>query len=158
MRPLTSLSTLFKCTIRSPEPKDFERMANLAEQLGYPCTANQIGERLAGIDKSKDYVVFVAQLPGGQIAGWIAAYIFRAVELDICAEISGLIVDEQVRSRGIGKALLEAVEKWARSYGCNAISVHSKNERVRAHVFYIRNGYQYIKSQKYFQKMLAQLS
>ena len=103
---------------------------------------------------SGQYGVYVAELPGGQIGGWIGLHVFRSVEQDSCAEISGLIVDQQIRSRGIGKVLLNAAEEWARSQGCSAISVHSNVTRERAHQFYTRNGYQNIKTQRYLFKTL----
>jgi GNAT superfamily N-acetyltransferase len=65
-----------------------------------------------------------------------------------------LIVDQQIRSRGIGKALLHTAEQWARSHGCNDISVRSNVTRDRAHRFYTRNGYEHTKTQKSFHKRL----
>ena len=110
--------------------------------------------RLDAMANSSHYAVYVAELPGGQIGGWIGLYVFRSVEQDSCAGISGLIIDQRFRSRGIGKVLLDAAEKWARSRGCNAISVHSNVTRERAHQFYARNGYEHIKTQKYLLKTL----
>src|SRR5580658_1306439 len=113
------------CEVRPPEPGDYDRMADLAGQLGYPCTGEQVRARLDAMANSNEYAVYVAELSGRKIAGWIGVYLFRAVELDRCAEISGLIVDQEIRSAGIGRALLDAGEEWARSLGCHAISVHS---------------------------------
>jgi GNAT superfamily N-acetyltransferase len=148
------ISTQSMCSVRAPGPAHYEKMAVLAGQLGYPCTGEQIRMRLAEMEASEQYAVYIAQLPGGQIAGWIGAYMFRTVELDHHVEIRGLVVDEQVRSRGIGKALLAAVEGWARSMGCDVVSVHSNVKRDRAHRFYLRNGYEHVKTQKQFRKRL----
>jgi GNAT superfamily N-acetyltransferase len=129
-------------------------MADLAEQLGYLSSAQQVRVRLEAMANSSQYGVYVAQLPGGQIGGWIGLYVFRSVEQDNCAGISGLIVDQQVRGRRIGKMLLDAAEEWARSQGCDAISVHSNVMRERAHRFYTNNGYGHIKTQKLLLKRL----
>jgi GNAT superfamily N-acetyltransferase len=126
----------------------------LAEQLGYLSSAQQVRVRLEAMANSSQYGVYVAQLPGGQIGGWIGLYVFRSVEQDNCAGISGLIVDQQVRGRRIGKMLLDAAEEWARSQGCDAISVHSNVMRERAHRFYTNNGYGHIKTQKLLLKRL----
>ncbi len=142
------------CEIRSPKPCDYDKMANLAGQLGYECSGAGVRARLNEMWDPNEYAVYVAELPGGQIAGWIGVYMFRAVELDSFSEISGLVVDQQVRSRGIGKALLDVAEQWARSHGSNSISVHSNVTRERAHRFYTRNGYEHIKTQKSFCKSL----
>jgi GNAT superfamily N-acetyltransferase len=129
-------------------------MADLAAQLRYPSTGEQIRLRLNSMRNSEEYAVYVAQLPGGQVAGWIGLRVFRSVEQDGCAEISGLIIDQQVRSCGIGRILLDAADAWARDQGCHAISVHSNVIRERAHQFYARNGYNHVKTQKYLVKHL----
>jgi GNAT superfamily N-acetyltransferase len=101
---------------------------------------------------SNQYVVYVAELSGGLVAGWIGAYVFRSLETGSCAEINGLVIDERIRSGGIGKVLVRAIEEWARSVGCDAISVRSNIMRERAHRFYTRNGYELVKTQKAFRK------
>lgn len=143
------------CSVRRPEPGDYDKMADLAAQLHYPSTGKQVRMRLEAMANSSQYAVYIAELPGGQIAGWVGLYVFRSVEQDSCAEISGLIIDQQIRSRGIGKVLLDAAEKWARSQGCDVISVHSNVIRERAHQFYVRNGYKHVKTQKYLLKTLT---
>jgi GNAT superfamily N-acetyltransferase len=142
------------CIIRPPKESDFCRMAELSAQLGYPCTGSEIEARLNEMHDSARYVVLIADLPGRQVAGWIGAHIFRAVELNRCAQISGLVVDCEVRSRGIGKALLSATEQWARELGCGDIYVLSNVTRTRAHRFYERNGYKWSKTQQSFGKKI----
>jgi GNAT superfamily N-acetyltransferase len=130
-------------------------MAELATQLGYPCNENEVRTRLDEMQDPNHYAVYVAEVERGRLAGWIGAHIFRAVELNKCAEISGLVVDSKLRSRGIGKALLDAAEEWARTAGCDAISVSSNIKRRRAHKFYRRNGYTWNKRQESFRKRLT---
>lgn len=152
---LTSVSsTQLTCSVRAPLPGDYDKMAGLAGQLGYESTGADVQTRLDEMCDPNLYAVYVAELPGGRIAGWVAVYMFRAVELDRFAEISGLIVDQQIRSLGIGKALLDVAEQWARSRGCSTISVRSNVTRERAHRFYAHNGYEHIKTQKEFRKSL----
>jgi GNAT superfamily N-acetyltransferase len=140
------------CTIRAPQEGDFEKMANLAGQLGYRCTPQEIKRRLAGMQDDKQYAVYVAELRKSGIAGWIGVYVLRSVELDSFVEISGLVVDKAVRYRGIGKLLLEAAERWALSCNCGTITVHSNVKRHDAHRFYEKNGYDWTKTQKSFRK------
>lgn len=141
-------------SVRSPEPRDFDQMAELAGQLGYPCTAEQVRARLSDIRDSNECAIYVVELAEGQIAGWIGVYIFRSVEMDKLGEINGLVVEQKHRSRGIGKVLLDAAEEWARNRGCAIISVHSNVKRERAHGFYKRNGYEWHKTQESFRKRL----
>lgn len=143
--------------IRSPEPRDYARMAELAGQLSYKSTADEIALRLSGMRGSPDHAVFVAETADGGIAGWIGVFIFRCVEANARAEISGLVVDERMRSLGIGRRLLERAEKWAREKGCAAVGLRSNVIRERAHTFYERLGYEHIKTQKSFRKVLMEM-
>jgi GNAT superfamily N-acetyltransferase len=101
------------------------------------------------------YGAFVAVRPQGEIVGWIGTYVFRTVELAPFAEISGLVVERTLRSRGIGKALLNAAEAWARKVGLPAILVNSNITRARAHHFYVSNGYELVKTQRIFRKSFS---
>jgi GNAT superfamily N-acetyltransferase len=70
------------------------------------------------------------------------------------AEVNGLVVADDERSRGTGALLLSAAEQWARSRGCKNMSVRSNVIRGRAHQFYQRHGYEHYKTQKAFRKPL----
>lgn len=129
-------------------------MADLAVQLGYECTGQEIQKRLGEMQDSRQYAVYVAESSRCDVVGWIAAYVFRAVELNNSAEISGFIVDEDFRSNGIGKILLDEAEKWARQVDCASISVHSNITRDGAHRFYRNNGFELLKTQRMFHKLL----
>lgn len=142
------------CVVRPARPCDCEAMAELAGQLGYECTGEEIQERLGHMQDPNCYAVLVAEVPEGRIAGWIGAYLNRSVVSGSRAEINGLVVEQQVRSRGIGETLLHAAEEWGRSIGCDTISVRSNVNRDRAHRFYANNGYENVKTQKEFRKDL----
>lgn len=142
------------CAVRLSCPSDYGRIAELAGQLGYESSEQETRLRLGEMQDSRQYGVYIAELPGGRVAGWIGVYVFRAVEMDKFAEISGLVVDQQVRSRGIGKLLLEAAEEWAHVQGCKAISVRSNVTRDRAHSFYKQHGYARTKTQETLHKTL----
>jgi GNAT superfamily N-acetyltransferase len=138
--------------IRPPRPGDYARMAELASQLGYKAVGENIEKRLAGLQGSPEYAVFVAELPGGEVAGWVGVFVYRCVEADARAEVNGLVVDERMRSSGIGRRLMERAEEWAREKGCSAVGLRSNVIRERAHAFYERLGYKHIKTQKSFRK------
>lgn len=140
--------------IRAPRQRDYAAMSELAGQLGYASAEEEIARRLAGMQDSADHAVFVAETAEGEIAGWIGVFLYRCVEADARAEISGLVVAERMRSLRIGQRLLERAEDWAREKGCTASSARSNVIRERAHTFYERNGYKHVKTQKSFRKIL----
>ncbi|HLV96855.1 MAG TPA: GNAT family N-acetyltransferase [Candidatus Acidoferrales bacterium] len=151
---MTTAAKESSVTIRSPRQRDYAGMSELAGQLGYASAGEEIARRLAGMQDSADHAVFVAETADGEIAGWIGVFLYRCVEADARAEISGLVVAERMRSLRIGQRLLERAEDWAREKGCTASSVRSNVIRERAHTFYERNGYKHVKTQKSFRKIL----
>ena len=143
----------FAVEIREAQPRDYARIAELAGQLGYPSSADEIAKRLDGMQHSNEHAVFVAQV-GSDLAGWLAVFVYRVVEADARAEISGFVVDERYRSQGVGMHLLARAERWARERGCREIGLRSNVIRDRAHAFYERHGYRHVKTQKSFRKDL----
>ena len=57
------------------------------------------------------------------------------------AQITLLVVDETVRSKGAGRVLVEAAEVWARDRGAKRVAVTTALDRAGAHAFYERLGY-----------------
>jgi GNAT superfamily N-acetyltransferase len=147
-------SIAFVGKIRPAHPLDHARIAELAGQLSYPSAPEEIARRLQGIKTSAEAAVFVAELETCEIAGWIAVFVYRTVEADARAEVSGLVVDERFRSQRVGERLLARAEEWARENGCQAIGLRSNVIRDRAHAFYERHGYAHVKTQKAFRKQL----
>jgi GNAT superfamily N-acetyltransferase len=142
-------------TIRPAAPGDVLSIARLCEQLGYPASQNDVRRRLASISQgAPPAAVYVAQLPGGEVAGWVHIYRCAGLLLPPYAEIGGLVVDEAQRRRGIGHRLMEEAEAWARQHGCQQVRLHSNMVRVEAHHFYERIGYQAAKAQRVYCKSL----
>lgn len=129
-------------------------MAELARQLGYESSADEIAGRMAQMSGSPEHAVFVAESADGKILGWIGLCILRMVEADARVEVSGLVVDERVRSQGIGRLLLGRGEQWAREKGCRQIGLRTNVIRERAHAFYERQGYKHTKTQRTYRKDL----
>ena len=132
---------------------DSARIADLCGQLGYPTTAEAVRERLAGIGRGERHAVFVAE-EADRVVGWIHVYLCPLVVVGLQAEIGGLVVDEDWRSHGVGRLLLEWAEQWARERGVRELVVRSNVVRERAHVFYERMGYVCFKTSRVFRKTL----
>ena len=139
--------------IRRVNLQDSTPLADLSGQLGYPSTPEQIKVRLAGILACPDQSVFVAEVDG-QIAGWVHVFACPTVELDLYAEVGSLVVDRGLRGQGVGKALMDKAEAWARQRGIYEVRLRSNVIRKEAHQFYEALGYERIKSQFTFHKAL----
>jgi GNAT superfamily N-acetyltransferase len=134
--------------------EDAEAAARLATQLGYPATTDEIRRRLQALSESDDATVFVAEDPQGGAVGWVHVFGRLLLESDPDAEIGGLVVDERLRGRGIGKALMASAEAWARERGYGVVSLRTNVIRTEAHEFYKALGYEVIKSQLKLRKRL----
>jgi GNAT superfamily N-acetyltransferase len=138
--------------IRHATKRDAERIAELCGQLGYPATATQISQRLRRIKPASQHAVLVAESPEDKVVGWLHVSVEPLLEVELRAEVNGLVVAADERSRGAGALLLRSAEEWARRQGCKNMSVRSNVVRERAHQFYLRNGYEHYKTQKAFGK------
>jgi GNAT superfamily N-acetyltransferase len=139
--------------IRFANQQDATPLAVLAGQLGYPSTNGQLAHRLAEILSRPDQAVFVAEV-AGQIGGWVHVFACPTVESDIYAEIGGLVVEQEQRGQGVGKALMGRAEDWARERGIHEMRLRSNIIRKEAHQFYEGIGYENIKAQFTFRKTL----
>ena len=140
--------------IRLAKAGDAARLADLSGQLGYPATTAQIRERIRKIQPAAQHAVLVAETKDAGVIGWLHVSKQPLLEVDLRAEVNGLVVAEDHRSIGAGARLLAAAEDWARKRGCKGMSVRSNVIRDRAHQFYLRNGYEHYKTQKSFRKPL----
>ena len=140
--------------IRRARSDDTQKIAVLSGHLGYPATTAQMRKRLLGIKPASQHAVFVAESAKDGVIGWVHVSRQPLLEVEIRAEVNGLVVAEGQRSLGAGAWLLVAAEDWARKHGCKSMSVRSNVIRERAHKFYERNGYEHYKTQKSFRKPL----
>jgi GNAT superfamily N-acetyltransferase len=142
--------------IRLATISDAIYIARLAEQLGYPTTELEMEERLKGLLGRAGNAVIVAESADGAVVGWAHVHASHRLMSRPSAELGGLVVDETSRSKGVGKALMEAVERWAANQGYDTLRVKSNVVRKRAHDFYYRLGYNRTKQQSVLEKRLIE--
>jgi GNAT superfamily N-acetyltransferase len=126
-------------TIRDARPEDAEALARLLAQLGYPSGAGAVEGRLERLQVVGDRVV-VAELDGA-VVGLAHLQVSPAIERDRpAAKLGALIVDESQRGRGVGRALVRAIEDEARLRGCELLFLTTAERRDDAHAFYQQVG------------------
>ena len=143
--------------LRLAEPRDADSLAELATELGYPSTADQIADRMRLLRATRElhHEIYVAEEPEGVAVGWLHLYVAYHLETDPFAEIGGLVVADGRRGAGVGAALVAEAERWAREHGLDRLRVRSNVVRERAHRFYERVGFARLKSQVVFEKRLG---
>ncbi len=140
--------------LRAAEPADADAIAALSGQLGYPAAARDIQDRLVRLAGSPEHLVLVA-VDGSTVIGWIHAAHQLVLEAGDRCEIVGLVVDREARGKGIGRQLVERVERWAGGRGLRLMSVRSAVTRAESHPFYERLGYERIKTSHTYRKRLG---
>ena len=112
-------------TVRSVRPGDRAEWLRMRKALWDDCPDErhewEIDENLASVTDE----VFVVERPGGGLCGFLeAALRSRADGCDSTpvGYIEGWYVDEDMRRCGVGRALVEAAEAWARSRGCRQMA------------------------------------
>lgn len=89
---------------------------------------------------SASHLLLVAE-EEGQIVGLLHLRMeFQLHHCGTVAEIMELIVSSEVRSKGIGAALLKAAREQAIQHHCIQFEVTSNQKRKQAHRFYQREG------------------
>lgn len=135
------------------ETPDAEAIAALSQQLGYPATPEASQRRISPVLQHPDHCAFVA-LVDEQVAGWIHGFHTINLESDPFVAIAGLVVDENHRRMGIGKALINKVIEWSVSKNCGRLRVRCNAKRKASHLFYEAMGFGEVKEQKIFDRQI----
>src|SRR5262245_24322793 len=127
--------------VRQAQVGDAARIANLLTQLGYPTGTDDVPARLSRMTDGDRAAVFVGERSGA-VVGVATTHIVSVLNRshDV-AWLTALVVDESIRGSGVGRALVESVEAFARQNGCEWLSVTSHERRTDAHAFYQRIGF-----------------
>ena len=127
--------------IRDAVSTDADAMARLCSQLRYPTESSDMPRRLARLSSDPNARAMVAT-QGDNVVGLITVHLRNTINHEApIGQITLLVVDEAIRSRGAGRALVAAAENWARSRGTRRITVTTALERSGAHAFYEKVGY-----------------
>ena len=140
--------------IRTASITDAQLIAKLCGQLGYSNTSREIETRLKAIGPDPMQAIWVAVNKENDVIGWVHALKVTYLESKPFVEIGGLVVDQNQRGNGIGKALMQKVEHWAKSIGLLEIRLRSNIIRTEAHMFYEKLGFKKVKTQYTFYKNL----
>ena len=127
--------------VRAVETTDAAALARLCTQLGYPAQPADMPARVEQLQNDSKTSALVA-CDGDSVVGMITTHVRHTMNHPApIAQITLLVVDETCRGSGVGRALVEAVEDWARRCGCKRIVVTTALQRAGAHAFYERLAY-----------------
>lgn len=127
--------------IRRARSADAVAIAELLGQLGYPQPSDGVRPRLDYWLRDETSTVFVWDVDG-RVLGVAAVHVMPYFEKPgFFGRVMVLVVSEDVRGTGVGRALLAAAEDFTRERGGVAVELTSNRRREAAHAFYRRRGY-----------------
>jgi GNAT superfamily N-acetyltransferase len=128
--------------IRRATAADTAEVARLFTVLGHPTTAEEATTRWPRFE-AEGNVAFVAERDDGTLGGVITTHRTTVLHRPKpVGRITALVVDEALRGRGVGRALVAAAEATLKEAGCGLLEVTSNLRRADAHAFYERLGYE----------------
>lgn len=140
--------------IRGATESDAEAVGRLSAALGYGAEPEAVPARLRAILASDSNVVVVAVDSTGRVVGWLQAQAVCRLQTGFEVEITGLLVDPEVRRHGVGSRLVAEAERWGRGRGAQGMVVRSNVKRVESHRFYPALGFDASKTQAVYRKDL----
>lgn len=110
-------------TIRTVHLTDYENLAELMEELGYPTTTHDLSNRFQLLQAHEDYEALVVVKDDCLIgfAGLCKAYAFEFTGMYV--RLLAFVVGLNHRKQGVGRLLLKACEEWAIRHGATAITL-----------------------------------
>jgi GNAT superfamily N-acetyltransferase len=140
-------------TVRDARPEDAPGLARLLAELGYPADEEGALARARAFDAARDSFLLVAV--DGELAGLASATVVPLLHEDgAWCRLSALVVAEGHRRRGVGRALVDEVERRAIEAGCRYLEVTSGERpgREAAHAFYESLGLEQV-SRRYLKEL-----
>lgn len=133
-----------KMKITTITPNDLPRLSTLfMEFIGIESNLDKMSSSLDLIMANPNYRVLSAKIEGDLIGSAMGIICFDLVgECQPFMVIENVVVAEHARNKGVGKALMRALEVEALKADCRYIMLVSSASRVDAHEFYKSLGYE----------------
>lgn len=132
--------------IRAAAAADVRALLGLYAQLSDP-------EQMPDTGLAREAVEAISEQPGmhllvAEVAGHVVGTVTLVVVPNLThfakpwAQVENMVVDEGLRGRGLGRALLDRCVELATGFRCYKVQLQSANQRLEAHQFYRGFGFQ----------------
>ena len=137
--------------IRPARSEDAAQLVELMALLGHKVDIAGTRRRIAKL--AEDAMPQLVAVEGEKVLGLCGLHQMTAVHRDApVGRITILVVRENRRGNGLGRALIDAAEQYFRTAGCRLVEVTSNDRLIDAHRFYEHMGYE--RTSKRFAKSL----
>lgn len=128
---------------------DLTQVHKLIAELGYKASLEETTERFSELTNLPQHGLFV--LDNNGVKGWIHLEKIFNLIMPIKVQIKALVVDENERSKGYGRELLEFAALWTKDSGVSTIYLSTNITRDRAQAFYLKTGFTKVKTSHFFE-------
>ncbi|MDJ0784446.1 MAG: GNAT family N-acetyltransferase [Desulfosarcinaceae bacterium] len=145
------IETDIDIVVRAARRSDASAVTALMRALGYDVAPDLMRAKIRAFNANAADQVLIAERHGAQrrgaerdsiVVGCITGHIISLFhQAGACGRVTSLVVAENSRGVGVGKRLLQEMEKFFRRKGCIKFEVTSGDHRHRAHRFYAARGY-----------------
>lgn len=130
-----------------------EPTRGLIEQLGYQVSSEDLKQSIVILSHTTHDWIYVA-LIDHQPVGLMHLKRQFQIHTPIRLEVIALVVDQKVRSSGVGRRLLQKADAVAKQLELPEIVLHSSQKREKAHAFYEKYGYTRSKTSYWFSRLI----
>ena len=144
--------------IRLVEERDFEEWLRMRLTLWPDHTVDAMGTEMATLCADESAATFVADRGDGRLGGFVEAGLRKYAEgcdTSPVGYIEGWYVDADLRSQGIGRALVQAAEQWAQDRGCIEMGSDTWFDNEVSYRAHLAIGYEEAERLIHFRKTLA---
>jgi aminoglycoside 6'-N-acetyltransferase I len=144
-------------TIRRATSADGPEHARMRAALWPDEDPSELASSLDEMLADPTHVVLVAEREDGGLCGFAEASIRRYANSNDespCAFLEGWWVDADVRRQGVGRALVGAVEDWARAQGFHELGSDALLDNALSHAAHRALGFEERERVIYFRKWL----
>ena len=125
------------------------------DALGYDFSPEETASQLAKLSQDPHHFLLgYEDTASHDLLGYVHAEVYESLYSKAGFNILALAVLPQSQGRGIGRDLLEGLEKETKRRGYEFIRLNSADHRIGAHAFYEKVGYTCDKMQKRFIKLI----
>lgn len=126
--------------IRDARPEDAPALAGLLEELGFPTPVGVVVQRMDALSRARESVLVGVR--DNRVIAFVTVHVTPVLHRPTpVGRLTALIVTEQERGQGFGRALVAAAEKSVASAGCGLVEITSNRNLTHAHAFYQQLGY-----------------
>ncbi|WP_162012615.1 GNAT family N-acetyltransferase [Streptococcus sp. S784/96/1] len=142
-------------TLRRLTLSDAPQLQVISETaLGYPFSLEETEKQLERCLANDSHFLIGAVDETDQVIGYVQAQIYEAIYSERGLNVLGLAVSLAHQGQGIGRLLMEELERQALEADLAFIRLNSGSHRLEAHAFYRKIGYNGDKTQVRFIKKL----